>query len=163
MLWVKLTHPLAEVPALFFIIQTPFYRQERIVDVLITLGTRLLNGWQLSRLSTFEVAARHESFALAADELALTPSAVSHRINQLEEELGIQLFVRSHRKVELTREGKRVYWALKASLDGLNQEILDIKNRELSGSLTVYSRPSIAQCWLVPALGISVAATRPSR
>lgn len=94
-----------------------------------TLGTRLLNGWQLSRLSTFEVAARHESFALAADELALTPSAVSHRINQLEEELGIQLFVRSHRKVELTREGKRVYWALKASLDGLNQEILDIKTR----------------------------------
>lgn len=123
------------------------------MDVLKTLGTRLLNGWQLSRLSTFEVAARHESFALAADELALTPSAVSHRINQLEEELGIQLFVRSHRKVELTREGKRVYWALKASLDGLNQEILDIKNQELSGSLTVYSRPSIAQCWLVPALG----------
>lgn len=109
-----------------FIIQTPFIA-ERIVDVLITLGTRLLNGWQLSVLSTFEVAARHESFALAADELALTPSAVSHRINQLEEELGIQLFVRSHRKVELTREGKRVYWALKASLDGLNQEILDIK------------------------------------
>lgn len=133
------------------------------MDVLKTLGTRLLNGWQLSRLSTFEVAARRESFALAADELALTPSAVSHRINQLEEELGIQLFVRSHRKVELTREGKRVYWALKASLDGLNQEILDIKNQELSGSLTVYSRPSIAQCWLVPALGISVAATRPSR
>ncbi|HFT3621995.1 TPA: DNA-binding transcriptional regulator DsdC [Klebsiella pneumoniae] len=123
------------------------------MDVLKTLGTRLLNGWPLSRLSTFEVAARHESFALAADELALTPSAVSHRINQLEEELGIQLFVRSHRKVELTREGKRVYWALKASLDGLNQEILDIKNQELSGSLTVYSRPSIAQCWLVPALG----------
>nr|VXZ90588.1 Gcv operon activator [Klebsiella pneumoniae] len=92
-----------------------------------TLGTRLLNGWQLSVLSTFEVAARHESFALAADEMALTPSAVSHRINQLEEELGIQLFVRSHRKVELTREGKRVYWALKSSLDGLNQEILDIK------------------------------------
>jgi LysR family D-serine deaminase transcriptional activator len=56
--------------------------------------------------------------------------------------------------VELTREGKRVYWALKSSLDGLNQEILDIKNQELSGSLTVYSRPSIAQCWLVPALGI---------
>ncbi|HBA1072463.1 TPA: DNA-binding transcriptional regulator DsdC, partial [Escherichia coli] len=65
----------------------------------------------------------------------------------------IQLFVRSHRKVELTHEGKRVYWALKSSLDTLNQEILDIKNQELSGTLTLYSRPSIAQCWLVPALG----------
>ncbi|EJF30651.1 MULTISPECIES: DNA-binding transcriptional regulator DsdC [Enterobacteriaceae] len=114
---------------------------------------RLLNGWQLSKLYTFEVAARHQSFALAADELSLSPSAVSHRINQLEEELGIQLFVRSHRKVELTHEGKRVFWALKSSLDTLNQEILDIKNQELSGVLTVYSRPSIAQCWLVPALG----------
>lgn len=105
---------------------------------------RLLNGWQLSKLYTFEVAARHQSFALAADELSLSPSAVSHRINQLEAELGIQLFVRSHRKVELTHEGKRVFWALKSSLDTLNQEILDIKNQELSGTLTVYSRPSIA-------------------
>lgn len=39
---------------------------------------RLLNGWQLSKLYTFEVAARHQSFALAADELSLSPSAVSH-------------------------------------------------------------------------------------
>lgn len=84
---------------------------------------RLLNGWQLSKMYTFEVAARHESFALAAEELSLSPSAVSHRINLLEEELGIQLFVRSHRKVELTQEGKRVYWTLKSSLDTLNQEI----------------------------------------
>lgn len=113
---------------------------------------RLLNGYQLSRLSTFEVAARHGSFALAAEELSLSPSAVSHRINQLEAELGIKLFLRSHRKVELTEEGKRVFWALKTSLDGLNQEILEIKSQELSGSLTVYSRPSIAQCWLVPKL-----------
>ena len=123
------------------------------MEPLRDLRNRLLNGGQLSRLSTFEVAARHESFALAAEELSLSPSAVSHRINLLEEELGIQLFVRSHRKVELTHEGKRVFWALKSSLDTLNQEILDIKNQELSGTLTVYSRPSIAQCWLVPALG----------
>ena len=123
------------------------------MEPLREIRNRLLNGWQLSKLHTFEVAARHQSFALAAEELSLSPSAVSHRINQLEEELGIQLFVRSHRKVELTHEGKRVYWALKSSLDTLNQEILDIKNQELSGPLTLYSRPSIAQCWLVPALG----------
>jgi LysR family D-serine deaminase transcriptional activator len=55
--------------------------------------------------------------------------------------------------VELTQEGKRVFWTLKSSLDTLNQEILDIKNQALSGTLTVYSRPSIAQCWLVPMLG----------
>lgn len=114
---------------------------------------RLLNGWQLSKMHTFEMAARHESFALAAEALSISPSAVSHRINLLEEELGFALFVRSHRKVELTQEGKRVYWTLKSSLDSLNQEILDIKNQALSGTLTVYSRPSIAQCWLVPMLG----------
>lgn len=110
---------------------------------------RLLNGWQLSKMYTFEVAARHESFALAAEELSLSPSAVSHRINLLEEELGIALFVRSHRKVELTQEGKRVYWTLKSSLDTLNQEILDIKNQALSGTLTftlVRRLPSAGWC-----------------
>lgn len=113
---------------------------------------KLLNGYQLSKLYTFEVAARHCSFALAANELAITPSAVSHRINSLEDELGFKLFQRFHRKIELTGEGERVFWALKSSLDYLNQEVLEIKNQELSGTLTVYSRPSIAQCWLVPKL-----------
>lgn len=103
------------------------------METLKELGTRLLNGWQLSKLYTFEVAARHESFALAAEELSLTPSAVSHRINQLEEELGIQLFVRSHRKVELTHEGKRVFWALKSSLDSLNQKFWILKTRSCRG------------------------------
>lgn len=67
---------------------------------------KLLNGYQLSKLYTFEVAARHCSFALAANELAITPSAVSHRINALEEELGFKLFERFHRKIALTTEGK---------------------------------------------------------
>ncbi|MGZ8066694.1 DNA-binding transcriptional regulator DsdC [Aeromonas salmonicida] len=113
---------------------------------------KLLNGYQLSKLHTFEAAARHSSFALAADELALSPSAVSHRISALEEELSFKLFQRFHRKVMLTAEGQRVFWALKSSLEFINQEILEIRHQELSGSLTVYSRPSIAQCWLVPRL-----------
>lgn len=108
---------------------------------------RLLNGWQLSKMYTFEVAARHESFALAAEELSLSPSAVSHRINLLEEELGIQLFVRSHRKVELTQEGKRVYWTLKSSLDTLNQEIPTSKPcavRHADGLLPAVDRSVLA-------------------
>jgi LysR family D-serine deaminase transcriptional activator len=63
----------AEAGVIFFI-NSHCICQERVMDVLKTLGTRLLNGWQLSKLSTFEVAARHESFALAADELSLTPA-----------------------------------------------------------------------------------------
>ncbi|TQP36399.1 DNA-binding transcriptional regulator DsdC [Vibrio cholerae] len=109
-----------------------------------------INSFQLSKLHTFEVAARHNSFSLAADELSLTPSAISHRINKLEEEIGIKLFERTHRKVELTEEGQRIYHSLQKTLNNLNQEIIDIKNCETSGLLTIYSRPSFAQCWLVP-------------
>ncbi len=109
-----------------------------------------INSFQLSKLHTFEVAARHNSFSLAADELSLTPSAISHRINKLEEEIGIKLFERTHRKVELTEEGQRIYHSLQKTLNNLNQEIIDIKNGETSGLLTIYSRPSFAQCWLVP-------------
>ena len=113
---------------------------------------KTLTGFQLSKLITFKVAARHESFALAAEELFLTPSAVSHQINLLEKELNIKLFLRLHRKVELTNEGKRIFLALQFSLDYLNTEIKAIQNQALAGSLTIYARPSIAQCWLVPKL-----------
>ena len=111
-----------------------------------------LTGFQLSKLHTFEVAARHESFSLAAKELCLTPSAVSHQINLLEKELNIKLFLRLHRKVELTAEGKHIFWALQSSLDHINTEIKAIQNQTLSGPLTIYARPSITQNWLVPKL-----------
>ena len=118
----------------------------------MTNAHKTLTGFQLSKMYTFEVAARHESFALAAEELFLTPSAVSHQINVLEKELNIKLFLRLHRKVQLTPEGNRVFWALQSSLDHLNTEIKAIQNQALAGSLTIYARPSIAQCWLVPKL-----------
>ncbi|MGL4860946.1 MAG: DNA-binding transcriptional regulator DsdC [Enterobacteriaceae bacterium] len=121
-------------------------------ETLYTSRNKRLTGYQLSKLHTFEVAARHSSFSLAAEELSLCPSAVSHRITSLEQELGFKLFTRHHRKIELTRDGQRIFWALASSLESLNQSILEVKNQELSGSLTVYSRPSIAQCWLVPQL-----------
>ncbi|OLQ69307.1 colanic acid biosynthesis glycosyltransferase WcaA [Photobacterium proteolyticum] len=111
-----------------------------------------ISSHQLSKLHTFEVAARYQSFSHAADELSLTPSAVSHRINILENELGFKLFHRYHRKIKLTNEGERVYSSLHLSLQKINQEIGEIKSSELSGVLSIYSRPSITQCWLVPKL-----------
>lgn len=116
----------------------------------VTPKNKRLNSFQLAKMHTFEVAARHLSFALAAEELSMTPSAISHRINALENELAILLFKRSHRKIELTAAGERIYIAVKASLTHLNQEILEVKSDDVSGELTVYSRPSFAQCWLVP-------------
>jgi len=118
------------------------------------MGTQLheINGGQLSRLYTFEVAARYGSFSAAADELSLTPGAISHRISQLENELGIRLFNRSHRKVELTAEGERIFAAMSMSLDYLNKALQGIKNEGHSGRLTVYCRPSFAHAWLSPAV-----------
>ncbi|ASI93684.1 DNA-binding transcriptional regulator DsdC [Vibrio rotiferianus] len=109
-----------------------------------------ISSFQLSKLHTFEVAARHNSFSLAAEELSMTPSAISHRISKLEEELGIMLFLRSHRKVALTEDGERIYSAVNRILNEINQELSDVKNGDISGDLTVYSRPSFAQSWLVP-------------
>ncbi|ELR66787.1 D-serine dehydratase transcriptional activator [Photobacterium marinum] len=115
-------------------------------------GSVLLNGWQLSKLHTFEVAGRHLSFLMAAEELSLTPSAVSHRITSLEEELGFKLFERLHRKVKLTSEGDRIYSILQTSFDLLNKEISEINSNDISGSLVIYSRPSIAQQLIIPQL-----------
>ncbi|CAI2477104.1 Gcv operon activator [Serratia ficaria] len=116
-----------------------------------------LTSYQFSRLHTFECVARHLSFSLAAEELSITPSAVSHRINLLEKQLGFLLFQRFHRRITLTPEGERMQWALSSSFDTLNQEILDIKNRELTGTLTIYSHPSLVQCLLLPRLGDFIA------
>ena len=121
------------------------YTQDNVIS-----KNKRLNSFQLSKMHTFEVAARHCSFSLAAQELSLTPSAISHRINALESEIGILLFKRSHRKIELTNGGERIYIAIKSSLSSLNQEVLEVKNNEVSGELTIYSRPSFAQGWLVP-------------
>lgn len=114
--------------------------------------SRIVNRYQLAKLHTFESAARHLSFALAAEELCISPSAVSHQINKLEDELGFKLFQRFHRRIELTYNGKNLFSAVKNSLRNLNQEILEITNQEAAGTLTVYAKPSFTQCWLVPKL-----------
>lgn len=109
-----------------------------------------LTASQFANLHTFLVAARHASFALAAQELALTPSAVSHRIARLEDSLGIRLFERLTRQVRLTPDGERIFAALQTGWDGLHAAIAG--GDALAGSITVHARPSIAQCWLVPRL-----------
>lgn len=107
---------------------------------------------QLAALHTFECAARHLSFTQAAAELCMTASAVSHRILKLEQQLGFRLFQRLPRQLQLSDEGRRLFALLSDSLQRVGQEVDDIRRHELSGSLTLFSRPSLAQCWLVPRL-----------
>ena len=113
---------------------------------------RYINRYQLSKLHTFESVARHLSFALAAEELCISPSAVSHQINKLEDELNFKLFKRFHRRITLTHDGKNLFTVVKKSLNILNQEILDIKIKDVTGALTIYSCPSFTQEFLIPKL-----------
>ncbi|WP_119157563.1 LysR substrate-binding domain-containing protein [Caldimonas tepidiphila] len=105
----------------------------------------------LSCLLAFEAAARRHSFAAAAAELSLTPSAVSHQIAKLEELLGVRLFDRSGRHAGLTDVGRdymgRVSLALEAISAATDHVRKGVRNR-----LHVHSSPSFATLWLMPRL-----------
>src|SRR5260221_13207058 len=73
----------------------------------------------LRALHAFEAAARHHSFAAAANELGVTPTAISHQIRQLEEACGLKLFQRRPRPLLLTSAGARPYPALRNGFDPL--------------------------------------------
>ena len=113
---------------------------------------RELSGAHLANLHTFLVAARHLSFARAADELCLTASAVSHRIARLEDELALKLFQRLPRRVVLTEDGERVYRTMQQAMDALTEAVQARSDEQVAGQLTFHVRPSVAQCWLVPKL-----------
>lgn len=122
---------------------------------MLNLPPRLgaaLNSSQFANLYTFQAAARHLSFARAAMELCLTPSAVSHRIARLEQGLGLRLFQRLPRQLRLTEEGERIFLILQGTLDELREALQPAPGSEVGGSLAVYARPSLAACWLVPRL-----------
>ncbi|WP_248749807.1 DNA-binding transcriptional regulator DsdC [Pseudomonas sp. MWU15-20650] len=116
-----------------------------------------LSGAHLSNLHTFLVAARHLSFARAAQELCLTASAVSHRIARLEEELSLKLFNRLPRRVELTADGERIFKVMQQTMDTLSQAVQERSDSQVEGQLCFYARPSVAQCWLVPRLSDFIA------
>ena len=106
----------------------------------------------LNALRVFEAAARHLSFTRAAEELNLTPSAISHQMKSLEDLLGLKLFERRQRKVVLTSAGGRYYPALRQAFDQMNEATEDLKAEDSSGSLTVNVLPTFAMRWLVPQL-----------
>ena len=111
-----------------------------------------LNSSQFANLHTFLVAARHLSFARAAQELCLTASAVSHRISRLETALSMKLFQRLTRQVSLTDEGERIFEILQSAMGELSEALEQSSQAEIAGSIALYARPSVAQCWLVPRL-----------
>ncbi|CAN0625503.1 DNA-binding transcriptional dual regulator DsdC [Burkholderia multivorans] len=112
-----------------------------------------LDSSQFANLHTFLVVARHMSFLRAAEELCLTASAVSHRIRRLEAALEMSLFQRLTRKIALTSDGERLFGILQRTMTELAEALEPASGDHVEGRITVYARPSVAQCWLVPQLG----------
>jgi LysR family glycine cleavage system transcriptional activator len=110
------------------------------------------NRITLKSIQAFEAAARLSSFALAADELFVTPSAISHQIKLLEDQLSVRLFHRVHRAVILTDTGRQYAEEIGAALARIDKVTRDIGRVEKSDILTVHATPSIASQWLMPRL-----------
>ena len=103
----------------------------------------------LVALQAFEAIARRKSFALAAQELHLTPSAVSHQVAKLESLLGVRLFERSARGVELTPAGQQYLQRVASALGAINAATEDLRHG-VQDTLYVHSSPSFASLWLMP-------------
>jgi LysR family glycine cleavage system transcriptional activator len=103
----------------------------------------------LSALRAFEAAARLESFSKAAEELNVTPAAISHQIHALEEDLGVQLFRRLNRQVELTPSARVLLPGLTEAFAGIRGAVRRLRAHNDTGTLTVTASPSFAAKWLV--------------
>lgn len=106
----------------------------------------------LVALRAFEAAARHLSFTDAADELNVTQGAVSRHIKTLETHLGVTLFRRLPRSLELTAEGASYYPALREALDLMEHATRRVFSRKHDQVLTLSVLPTLAMSWIIPRL-----------
>lgn len=106
----------------------------------------------LNALRTFEAAARLLNFSRAADELNVTPSAVSHQIRDLEDRIGIALFRRNRKALLLTEAGQTLLLGVQSALGVLARSMDEVHALTHTPVLTVSVPPSVAMKWLVPRL-----------
>jgi DNA-binding transcriptional LysR family regulator len=103
-------------------------------------------------LRTFEAVARHLNFRAASEELSLTQSAVSRQIQAMEEEVGVALFLRHTRAVELTGAGGQLLRAVVPSLERLDAAVRMVRRSAGRKSVAVTTWASFASMWLIPRL-----------
>lgn len=107
----------------------------------------------LNALRAFESAARHLSFTLAAKELFVTHGAISKQIKTLEQYLGLPLFIRLHRRLQLTDEGSHYLPSIQVALQSINHATLELQQQPLRlQSLAINVLPSLSISWLIPRL-----------
>jgi LysR family glycine cleavage system transcriptional activator len=103
-------------------------------------------------LRAFEAVARHLNFRAAAEEMALTQSAVSRQIQSLEEEVGVGLFLRHTRAVELTSAGAQLLMAVTQSLPRIDGAVRQIRQSAGRQAVALTTFASFASMWLIPRL-----------
>jgi len=106
----------------------------------------------LNALRAFEAAARHLSFSKAAEELHVTPAAISHQVKALEGHLGVELFRRLNRALLLTEAGQACLPGLREGFDHLARAVDAVQAWDTRRPLTVSTAPSFGAKWLVPRL-----------
>lgn len=107
----------------------------------------------LNALAAFEAAARHSSLTRAAQELNVTPGAVSKQVKSLEDEIGRPLFLRLHRALELTPEGHAVAQSLKDAFERVSATLRQVGRMGSPRSVSIGTTMAFAQLWLMPRLG----------
>lgn len=104
----------------------------------------------LNSIRAFEATARHMSFTRAAEELNLTPSALSYQVRSLEEILGQKVFKRLNRAIELTETGARLYPGVRDSFERLRESFAQLAPDTPDHVLVVSTGPAFAAKWLTP-------------
>jgi LysR family glycine cleavage system transcriptional activator len=106
----------------------------------------------LNALRAFEAIARNLSFSKAADELHVTPAALSHQIRGLEGQLGVALFHRRTRRIELTDAGRLIYPGLHAGFESMREAVARLDRSREDRFLVISATPGLTAKWLVPRL-----------
>ncbi|MBI2738896.1 MAG: transcriptional regulator GcvA [Rhodospirillales bacterium] len=106
----------------------------------------------LNTMRLFEAAGRHSSFKVAAEELNLTPSAISHGVQTLEQWLGVDLFLRGNRTLALTAAGEAYLPRVRAALEAIVEASDAVPGRKPTGRLAVSVSPTFGVRWLLPRL-----------
>jgi LysR family glycine cleavage system transcriptional activator len=106
----------------------------------------------LNSLRAFEATARHLSFSKAAQELHVTPAALSHQIRGLEDQLGLRLFHRRARAIELTEAARLIYPGIRTGFESIREAVERLDGGKRDRVLVVSSTPGLTAKWLVPRL-----------
>jgi LysR family glycine cleavage system transcriptional activator len=106
----------------------------------------------LNQIRAFEVAARRMSFKDAAEELHVTHAAISHQIKALEADLGIQLFHRRTRRVELTSAGKKYAEKISGAIGDIAEATKSVVGEQMTGEITISMAPFLATRTILPYL-----------